>query len=177
MKYTGHLSNKNYYHCSVETKKNWDVFLVKSTHLLSFLHISSGFLTSFCASCEPLFWCGIDDTWMSFLRPRDWEILIMEALVHVPGNEEKQQTFRITVSDDLPTPTACVACPDSKSQKSDSVEKNWHCLSILNLPFWFFHNLLENNTEYKVCISKSVLFLNFYEGNFKSSTVLWTTFF
>nr|GLL27949.1 uncharacterized protein LOC109148148 [Ipomoea trifida] len=65
-----------------------------------------------------------DDTWMSFLRPRDWEILIMEALLHVPGKEEKQQTFRITVLDDLPPPTACVSCPDPKSQKSDSVEKN-----------------------------------------------------
>ncbi|KAL2541702.1 hypothetical protein Adt_02680 [Abeliophyllum distichum] len=39
-----------------------------------------------------------EDSWFSFLRPRDWEILIMEALLHVPGNEEKQQTFRISVS-------------------------------------------------------------------------------
>ncbi|KAG8390860.1 hypothetical protein BUALT_Bualt01G0127600 [Buddleja alternifolia] len=47
-----------------------------------------------------------DDSWFSFVLPRDWEILIMEALLHVPGNEKKQQTFRITVSDNQP-PQAC----------------------------------------------------------------------
>ncbi|CAH9111587.1 unnamed protein product [Cuscuta epithymum] len=62
-----------------------------------------------------------EDTWISFFRPRAWEILIMEALVHVPGNQEKQQTFRITVSDDVPPPTACVTCPDFRSKKSESV--------------------------------------------------------
>ncbi|KAL3728738.1 hypothetical protein ACJRO7_033340 [Eucalyptus globulus] len=53
-----------------------------------------------------------DDTWLSFLRPRDWEILIMEALLHVPENEEKQRTFRISLSDDLPAPdcNACTSC-------------------------------------------------------------------
>lgn len=45
-----------------------------------------------------------EDKWSSFLRPTNWDILIMEALVHVPGNEEKQQTFRIKVSDDVAPP-------------------------------------------------------------------------
>ncbi|XP_060183346.1 uncharacterized protein LOC132613346 [Lycium barbarum] len=54
---------------------------------------------------------------------RDWEILIMEALVHVPGNEEKQQTFRIKVSDYL-LPPASNACRGCTSQESScSVEK------------------------------------------------------
>ncbi|KAK1397965.1 hypothetical protein POM88_007828 [Heracleum sosnowskyi] len=35
-----------------------------------------------------------DNKWFTFFRPRDWEILIMEALLHVPANEEKHQTFR-----------------------------------------------------------------------------------
>ncbi|KAK6791000.1 hypothetical protein RDI58_010081 [Solanum bulbocastanum] len=58
-----------------------------------------------------------EDKWSSFLRASDWEILIMEALVHVPGNEEKQQTFRIKVSDDLPPP-ASNACTDCIPQES-----------------------------------------------------------
>ncbi|KAI3470739.1 hypothetical protein Pfo_027402 [Paulownia fortunei] len=64
-----------------------------------------------------------DDSWSSFLWPRDWEILIMEALLHVPGNEKKQQTFRISVSDNLPPP-ACNACTACGPQPSESVEKN-----------------------------------------------------
>ncbi|KAI4301029.1 hypothetical protein L6164_034348 [Bauhinia variegata] len=36
-----------------------------------------------------------DDSWFSFFLPRDWDILIMDALLHVPGNEEKHQTLRI----------------------------------------------------------------------------------
>lgn len=63
-----------------------------------------------------------EEKWSSFLRPSDWEILIMEALVHVPGNEEKQQTFRIRVSDDLPPP-ASNSSTDCTSQESCSVEK------------------------------------------------------
>uniref|UniRef100_M1CNJ7 Uncharacterized protein n=1 Tax=Solanum tuberosum TaxID=4113 RepID=M1CNJ7_SOLTU len=63
-----------------------------------------------------------EDKW-SFLRASDWEILIMEALVHVPGNEEKQQTFRIKVSDDLPPP-ASNACTDCIPQEpSGNVDK------------------------------------------------------
>ncbi|XP_004236748.1 uncharacterized protein [Solanum lycopersicum] len=58
-----------------------------------------------------------EDKWSSFLRASDWEILIMEALVHVPGNEEKQQTFRIKVSDYLPPP-ASNACTDCIPQES-----------------------------------------------------------
>ncbi|PSR94891.1 Lipoyl synthase [Actinidia chinensis var. chinensis] len=57
-----------------------------------------------------------EDTWFS-LRPRDWDILIMEALVHVPSNDEKQKTFRISLSDNLPPPV-CVACTDSRSPES-----------------------------------------------------------
>ncbi|GKC01585.1 putative G3BP-like protein isoform X1 [Tanacetum coccineum] len=29
-----------------------------------------------------------EESWLSFFRPRDWEILIMEALLHVPGKEQ-----------------------------------------------------------------------------------------
>ncbi|KAJ9697044.1 hypothetical protein PVL29_009001 [Vitis rotundifolia] len=63
-----------------------------------------------------------DDTWYSFLRSRDWEILIMEALLHVPANEEKQQTFRISLLDNLSTP-ASKACTDCLAQKSEAPEK------------------------------------------------------
>ncbi|KAF8394228.1 hypothetical protein HHK36_020435 [Tetracentron sinense] len=63
-----------------------------------------------------------DDTWFSFLRPRDWDILIMEALLHVPLNEEKNQTFRISLSDNFPPP-ACKECTGCKIQESGSPKK------------------------------------------------------
>ncbi|XP_073304978.1 uncharacterized protein [Primulina huaijiensis] len=64
-----------------------------------------------------------DDTWFSFLRPREWEILIMEALLHVPGNEKKEQTYRISVSDN-PSSTVCTPCTACSIQPSESVEAN-----------------------------------------------------
>ncbi|XP_002526542.3 uncharacterized protein LOC8266708 [Ricinus communis] len=62
-----------------------------------------------------------DDNWFSYFLPRDWEILIMEAFLHIPGNEEKQQTLRISVSDNHPPSdcTACTTCPQ-ESQKPEN---------------------------------------------------------
>ncbi|KAL5059755.1 hypothetical protein RYX36_031359 [Vicia faba] len=60
-----------------------------------------------------------DDSWSSFFLPRDWEILVMDALLHVPGNEEKHQTLRINLSPKLSPSIACtdcVACPSDRSQ-------------------------------------------------------------
>lgn len=56
-----------------------------------------------------------DDTWLTFLRPQDWNILIMDALLHIPGNEEKQQTVKIILSDNTPDCEACVQCPSQSS--------------------------------------------------------------
>lgn len=65
-----------------------------------------------------------EDTWFSFLRPRDWDIIIMDALLHVPGNDEKHQTLRISLSDYFaPPPQACTACTDCKPQESDNPDK------------------------------------------------------
>lgn len=64
-----------------------------------------------------------EDAWFPYFRPRDWEILIMEALLHVPTNEEKQQTFRISLSDSI-TPSPCKACTDCRSQNSGPKDKN-----------------------------------------------------
>ncbi|POO01204.1 Cytochrome oxidase assembly protein [Trema orientale] len=63
-----------------------------------------------------------EDTWFSFLRPRDWDIIIMDALLHVPGNDEKNQTFRISVSDYFPPPS-CTACTDCKPREVDNQDK------------------------------------------------------
>ncbi|KAF5186812.1 Cytochrome oxidase complex assembly protein [Thalictrum thalictroides] len=49
-----------------------------------------------------------DDAWIPFLRPRDWDILIMDANLHVPANEESNQTFRINLLET--TPSACMDC-------------------------------------------------------------------
>ncbi|KAK6239010.1 hypothetical protein QUC31_004479 [Theobroma cacao] len=59
-----------------------------------------------------------DDNWYSYILPRDWEILIMEALLHVPGNEEKQQTLRISLLEKTPSP-ACIACTECRPQQSE----------------------------------------------------------
>lgn len=63
-----------------------------------------------------------DDSWYSYIRPRNWEILMMDALLHVPGNDEKQQTFRISISDSAPSP-ACVACTASSCTREENPEK------------------------------------------------------
>ncbi|KAG6719187.1 hypothetical protein I3842_04G189700 [Carya illinoinensis] len=64
---------------------------------------------------------GADDSWLSSLQPRDWDILIMDALLHVPGNDEKHQTLRISLSDF--TPPACKACTECKPQESQNPEQ------------------------------------------------------
>lgn len=65
-----------------------------------------------------------EESWLSFFRPRDWEILIMEALLHVPENEEKNRTFRIRISDDISSP-ACQPCVTgcTRGQEPDVPEK------------------------------------------------------
>ncbi|KAJ8749141.1 hypothetical protein K2173_013748 [Erythroxylum novogranatense] len=63
-----------------------------------------------------------DDNWLSFFLPRDWDILIMDALVHVPSNEGREQTLRINVSDNFPSPpcTACSECQPKESKDSEN---------------------------------------------------------
>ncbi|XP_061343475.1 uncharacterized protein LOC133289517 [Gastrolobium bilobum] len=63
---------------------------------------------------------GDDDTWSSFFIPRDWDILIMDALLHVPGNEETHQTLRIDLSDNLPP--SCNACTECIARPSENSE-------------------------------------------------------
>ncbi|KAG7014597.1 hypothetical protein SDJN02_24776 [Cucurbita argyrosperma subsp. argyrosperma] len=61
-----------------------------------------------------------EDSWISFLRPRDWDILIMDALLHVPENEGKQQTMRINLTEKFaPAAAACVACTDCQSPEAE----------------------------------------------------------
>ncbi|CAI9300745.1 unnamed protein product [Lactuca saligna] len=66
-----------------------------------------------------------EENWLSFFRPRDWEILIMEALLHVPENEEKNRTFRISIADDLSLPPACQTCVTgcTRTQEPDASGK------------------------------------------------------
>ena len=47
----------------------------------------------------------------------------MDALLHVPGNDEKHRTFRINVSDYIPPP-ASAACTDCKPQELEKQDKN-----------------------------------------------------
>ncbi|XVF72081.1 hypothetical protein PTKIN_Ptkin12aG0092900 [Pterospermum kingtungense] len=67
--------------------------------------------------------CNGDDNWYSYFLPRDWEILIMEALLHVPGNEEKHQALRISLLGNVPPP-ACTDCrPQPQPQQSENQDK------------------------------------------------------
>ncbi|XP_019424781.1 PREDICTED: uncharacterized protein LOC109333691 [Lupinus angustifolius] len=58
-----------------------------------------------------------DNSWSSYLLPRDWEILIMDALLHVPGNDEQNRTLRINVTDKPPCiGTECIPRPSENSE-------------------------------------------------------------
>lgn len=76
----------------------------------------------FSYSLDPLFalFLGTEDSLFGFLQQRDWDILIMDALVHVPSNDGPQQTLRINVSDIVdPSPGA-----DDKPSKPQEPEKS-----------------------------------------------------
>ncbi|XP_038876218.1 uncharacterized protein LOC120068500 isoform X1 [Benincasa hispida] len=60
-----------------------------------------------------------EDSWISFLRPRDWDILIMDALLHVPANEGKQKTMRINLTEKF-APAACVSCTDCQPPETET---------------------------------------------------------
>ncbi|CAJ1899338.1 unnamed protein product [Sphenostylis stenocarpa] len=62
-----------------------------------------------------------EDTWSSFFLPRDWDILIMNALLHVPGNEESNQTLRINLADNT---LSCTACTESTPHPSENSKAN-----------------------------------------------------
>ncbi|XP_044502730.1 uncharacterized protein LOC123223573 isoform X2 [Mangifera indica] len=56
------------------------------------------------------------DIWFSSFRPQNWEILIMDALLHLPANEGKQQTMRINISGNV-SPSACTSCTAQPQDK------------------------------------------------------------
>lgn len=58
-----------------------------------------------------------DDSWLSFFHHRNFDILILDAVLYVPGNEESQKTVKISISDDIPSPAcqACIRCPETGS--------------------------------------------------------------
>jgi len=74
-------------HSQTRTVTQRQNICVRYLHLPFFLLIGSPFLL------------GIEDSMFGFLQQRDWDILIMDALVHVPSNEGPQQTLRINVTD------------------------------------------------------------------------------
>ncbi|GMH27908.1 hypothetical protein Nepgr_029751 [Nepenthes gracilis] len=54
-------------------------------------------------------------SWLSFFQPREFDILIMDAVLNVPSSEETQQTIKISLSDS--SSSACLACIRSPEQK------------------------------------------------------------
>uniref|UniRef100_A0A0D3FAM3 Uncharacterized protein n=1 Tax=Oryza barthii TaxID=65489 RepID=A0A0D3FAM3_9ORYZ len=59
--------------------------------------------------------CSADDGVLSFLRHHDWDILVMEAHLHVPSDDDKQKTLKINLID----------CPDHPSRVSDCESIPW----------------------------------------------------
>lgn len=53
-----------------------------------------------------------EDSWLSFLWPHDFDILILDAVLYVPGNEEAQRTVKINIAGiSPPACQSCTACP------------------------------------------------------------------
>jgi len=53
-----------------------------------------------------------DESWYSFLKPSDWEILIMDAILDIHTEDGKPRTMRVTIPDNTPAPPPadCTAC-------------------------------------------------------------------
>ncbi|RRT84795.1 hypothetical protein B296_00003264 [Ensete ventricosum] len=62
-----------------------------------------------------------DERSFSFLRHHDWDILIMDALLHIPSNDEKHQTVRISLSENSPLPS--MECKECRLSESATPEK------------------------------------------------------
>lgn len=58
-----------------------------------------------------------DNSWFTFLGSQEWEILLLEALVHTGANEESKCTFRINLMTDsnLPENEECKLSTSSKA--------------------------------------------------------------
>jgi len=58
-----------------------------------------------------------ENNWFTFLGSQEWEILLLEALVHTGANEESKRTFRINLITDpnLPENKDCKECKLSTS--------------------------------------------------------------
>ncbi|KAJ0966582.1 hypothetical protein J5N97_023499 [Dioscorea zingiberensis] len=55
-----------------------------------------------------------EDTWFSFLRHHDWDILLLEALLHRPSSDDKDQTLRVSITDQMPPLNKQLECRDCK---------------------------------------------------------------
>ncbi|CAO2839799.1 unnamed protein product [Amaranthus hypochondriacus] len=58
-----------------------------------------------------------DASWLSFFSPHGVDILVLDTVLYVPGNEEAQKTVNISILDDIPSPAsqACTICPQTGS--------------------------------------------------------------
>jgi len=57
-----------------------------------------------------------DESWFSFLKLSEWEILIMDAILDVSTKDGKRQTMRVTVQDKKAAPPPAADCRACKSQ-------------------------------------------------------------
>lgn len=66
--------------------------------------------------------CAVEDSFFSFLRHHDWDILVMDALLHAPTQDEKQQTLRVSLMGGA-DPVGPRECKECRSPDSRDVEK------------------------------------------------------
>ncbi|KAG0472960.1 hypothetical protein HPP92_014817 [Vanilla planifolia] len=60
-----------------------------------------------------------EDNWFSFLRHHDWDILVMEALIQEPSEDDNvQQTLKINITENLSPSEPLVGCKACLAQEA-----------------------------------------------------------
>ena len=84
-----------------------------------------------------------DESWYSFLKPSDWEILIMDAILDVHTEDGKPRTMRVTIPDNTPAPPPadCTACK-SHTTPPPLPADNWIHLDMIYSSECGYHGVI-----------------------------------
>ncbi|XP_010415840.1 PREDICTED: uncharacterized protein LOC104701788 isoform X2 [Camelina sativa] len=75
------------------------------------------------------------DSLLGFLKQRDWDILMMDALVHVPSNDGPQQTLRINISN-MVDPSPGIDNNKPSEPQEELKRERTLCDDVRTLPSW-----------------------------------------
>ncbi|XP_010415847.1 PREDICTED: uncharacterized protein LOC104701788 isoform X3 [Camelina sativa] len=76
-----------------------------------------------------------EDSLLGFLKQRDWDILMMDALVHVPSNDGPQQTLRINISN-MVDPSPGIDNNKPSEPQEELKRERTLCDDVRTLPSW-----------------------------------------